>query len=224
MTLTVSKNVQFDVSLDTLISKMRAKDKQIPELEALHQEAISLASPKALYKIAYIEEKGEDYVIADGIKLTSRILRVNLNSVHRIFPYIITCGTEVAQWAVSFSNLYDRYCADMICELILRSAYKNFQDYLESSYHTGKTSVVNPGSLEDWPLQQQQQLFSLLGDPQTIGVQLTPSYLMTPVKSVSGIRFPTSTDYNNCMLCPRPECTGRQAPYDKELYEKKYRK
>ena len=47
---------------------------------------------------------------------------------------------------------------------------------------------------------------------------------MSPIKSVSGILFPTEVTYENCQLCPRDLCPGRRAPYDKALYERKYRK
>ena len=83
---------------------------------------------------------------------------------------------------------------------------------------------MNPGSLPDWPIQQQRPLFQLLGDPNTaIGVELTASYLMEPNKSVSGIRFPTEERFESCMLCPRQDCPGRRSAYDPELYDQKYR-
>ncbi len=57
-----------------------------------------------------------------------------------------------------------------------------------------------------------------------IGVELTPSFLMVPNKSVSGLRFPTEENWASCMLCPRPDCPNRRAPHDPELFERKYRK
>ena len=72
---------------------------------------------------------------------------------------------------------------------------------------------MNPGPLKDWPLGEQRQLFFLFGDvKQAIGVELTESFLMYPVKSVSGIIFPTEVNYENCQLCPRENCPGRRAP------------
>jgi hypothetical protein len=46
--------------------------------------------------------------------------------------------------------------------------------------------------------------------------------LMIPVKSVSGIFFPTEIKFESCQLCPVARCTGRRAHYDPDL-EKKYR-
>ena len=80
-----------------------------------------------------------------------------------------------------------------------------------------------PGSLADWPITQQQQLFSLFGDVEAkIGVRLTDSFLMLPMKSVSGVYFPTETSFESCRLCPRKVCPGRRAPYDPKLWEERY--
>jgi hypothetical protein len=49
------------------------------------------------------------------------------------------------------------------------------------------------------------------------------SLMMDPVQSISGIIFPTETSFESCQLCPRENCPGRRAAYDKNLYEKKYK-
>ncbi len=80
---------------------------------------------------------------------------------------------------------------------------------------------MNPGSLEDWPITQQKQLFSIFGNVEDlIGVKLTDSFLMIPRKSVSGIYFPTEVMFYSCQLCQRKNCEERQAPYDKSLEDK----
>jgi len=82
---------------------------------------------------------------------------------------------------------------------------------------------MNPGSLESWPITQQKELFSLFGNvEELIGVKLTDSCVMFPLKSVSGIYFPTEINFESCQLCPREKCIGRRTPYDPEL-AKKYR-
>jgi len=43
-----------------------------------------------------------------------------------------------------------------------------------------------------------------------------------PVKSVSGIMFPTEMSFESCGLCPREVCPGRRAAYDPGLWEKRY--
>jgi hypothetical protein len=53
-----------------------------------------------------------------------------------------------------------------------------------------------------------------------IGVTLTDHCLMIPLKSASGIYFPTEIKFESCQLCPRATCVGRRAPYDPALLKK----
>ena len=49
-------------------------------------------------------------------------------------------------------------------------------DYLSSNYSLGQISRMSPGAgaLDNWPIEQQRELFSLLGNVDTmIGVKLT---------------------------------------------------
>jgi hypothetical protein len=77
---------------------------------------------------------------------------------------------------------------------------------------------MSPGSLEDWPIQEQAALFNLLGDTESeLGVRLSDSLLMIPRKSISGIFFPAEGSFESCRLCPRRNCQGRRAAHDPGL-------
>lgn len=212
----------FDV--DALAKRLRLREGRGREdLERLAQEGAALARPRAMYGVAYIEARGDDWVASDGVKLTSRALRVNLDPVHRFFPFVATCGVEVDAWAQGFDDLLLRFYADALCEEALRVARKAMGEDLVARIQPGHTSDMNPGSLIDWPIHQQRPLFALLGDTKgLLGVRLTDGFMMVPIKSVSGIRYPTETNFENCMLCSREGCPGRHAPYDKDKYEREY--
>ena len=86
--------------------------------------------------------------------------------------------------------------------MALAEATRELYRRIEQDYHPGSVASMNPGSLEDWPIDQQTYLFRILGDPkQDIGVELTDSYLMVPIKSASGILFPDSKGFENCRMC-----------------------
>ena len=74
---------------------------------------------------------------------------------------------------------------------------------------------LNPGSIAAWPISGQAELFAILGGREFVetqtGVIYTPSYLMLPSKSVSGIAFESETFYENCQYCPIDNCPGRRA-------------
>jgi hypothetical protein len=117
-------------------------------------------------------------------------------------------------------DILKKYYLDILGTLALTSARKYFQGQLKSKYAIEKMSFMSPGSLADWPIQEQRPLFKLLGDPQkSIGVRLTDNMLMLPAKSVSGVYFPTEASFFSCQLCPRKDCIGRRAAFDHKKAE-----
>ena len=222
----VLDEVAFKPSFAALMKRLRMKEgsRQIPELTGIFEAAKEIAKPKALYKLAYIDEKGEDTVTVDGIVLSSRVLRVNLDVAHRLFAYVATCGMELQTWGDSLDDVLQRYWVDAIKEMALVAATQALAHHLAACYDLGRTATMAPGSLPDWPIREQRPLFAILGDPQAaIGVELTESFLMIPNKTVSGVRFPTEERFESCQLCPREGCPGRRAAYEPDLFERKYR-
>jgi hypothetical protein len=220
-------DIPFQLDLDLLMKRLhiRAGSSHVEGLRQIASEAEAIARPKALFKIAYIESKGEDHVVVDGVRLTSRVLRVNLEQAHRVFAFVATCGREVADWANGIDDMLRSFWADAISEMALYAAIQALDQHLAERYRPGRTSAMNPGSLADWPIEAQRSLFTILGNPEeAIGVTLSTGLLMIPTKSVSGIRFPTEESFESCQLCAREGCPGRRAPYDEGLYERKYAK
>jgi hypothetical protein len=216
---------QFD--LEQLCKTLRVKEgsEHVGRLKRLLAQAQAAAKPKAFYRPAFIDSRTDDRVVIGGIGFTSRVLQVNLEKVHRVFAYVATCGLELDQWSLSFDDVLDKYWVDAIKEMALRTAVQYLHDHLIEQYRLGRISRMNPGSLPDWPLPEQRPLFDLLGNgPGSIGIHLTDSFLMKPIKSVSGIWFPAEESFESCRLCPREPCRGRRAPYDENLFDRKYRK
>ena len=222
----VLDDIRVQLPLEDLFKRLHVREgsSQAAELRELVREAESIGVPKALCGVAYIDERGSDYVVLDGVRFSSRILAVNLAETHRAFPYIATCGTELEAWARGLDDMLHRFWSDAIREAAMRNAMDAVVDYLQETYRPGETSRMNPGPLSDWPLEEQRPLFQLLGDTEaTVGVHLTDSMLMVPTKTVSGIRFGAAGSFESCMLCPRTTCPNRRAPYDPALYNSRYR-
>ena len=208
MEAVILDNIPFQLDLAPLMKRLhvRTGSTYADDFRRLARDAQAIARPKALYKVAFVESRGDDTVVVDGTTLTSRVLRVNL------------------EWSRPPDDMLRQYWADTLMEMALRAAIRALNEHLVERYRTGRTSAMSPGSLGDWPLQEQRALFAILGNPEdAIGVRLSDGFLMIPIKSVSGIRFPTEESFESCQLCPRENCPGRRAPYDEGLYERKYR-
>ncbi len=197
-----------------------SRDQDLSLAQQLVDFSQELFDAKALYKICYIDEKLEQGVTVDGLSFRSKVLRKNLDQVERVFPYVVTIGPKFEAEMRDCPDLLKKYYLDIIGTLALTSARKHLENHLKSKYALEKMSFMSPGSLADWPIEQQRPLFDLLEDVQNaIGVELTDHLLMLPAKTVSGIYFPTETSFFSCQLCPRKECIGRKAAYSEELAE-----
>lgn len=191
------------------------------ELSDMLKAAAKIASPKALYAVAPVHAVDAGAVKAGGILIESELVSEKLSGLSRVFPYVCTCGAELESWSAEYaSDPLSMYWADEIKKLYLGRVISLFYAYISGHYDIrSHFSQLNPGSLKQWPLQGQRQLFAMIGEDEIyerIGVRLTDSFLMLPSKSVSGIGFESETDYHNCSLCPRSDCPNRRAPMEKK--------
>jgi hypothetical protein len=225
MTSVILDEIPFNPKASTLLEQASVNHSASARaVEKLVQEAQSLARPRGGYVVAMIDELGPDYVIVDGRRIMSSVLRINLANTKRVFPYVATGGVEIEKWANSQADPIYRFWAERISEMALRAAIDALTDHLETHLQTGPTSKVNPGSTIDWPLEGQRELFGLFGETASrIGVTLADNLWMHPKMSSSGIRYPSKENLENCSLCPREDCRLRKAPYQEGLYDRKYR-
>ena len=193
-------------------------DDRLQEVQDLVNRALPMMECKAAYTVAYVDKRQEDALVIDGVSFVSKVLRKNLDSVERVFPYVMTIGPALEEKVRQCADVLEQYCLDVIGTVALTGVRQHLIDHLRSRYGLDKVSFMNPGSLADWPLEQQRPLFDLLGKgPATLGVSLTDTFLMLPKKSVSGICFATEISFFSCQLCSRERCESRKAAYSEKL-------
>lgn len=226
MNTIIKREISFEIEFDEFLDKIKInKDyKDIDEIREIVKKANQIGKPKAMYKEVYIDEIGKNYVVVEDKKFESKIMSVNLEEVHKVIIFLITCGTELEKWAEKKDgDMLENYWHSMVQEAVLEKARDYINKEINEKYLPGSTSIMNPGSLIDWSITEQKKLFSILGNPKKeIGVKLTESSLMLPAKSVSGLIYPTEEDFENCQVCPKENCPSRSAPYEPELLEKRY--
>lgn len=227
----VLNNIPINLDLEAVLKRMHVRkrsDSIVKNVQEMIEVARPIAKPKAIYEVSYVENKNGDSLEIGGVKFISRILRINLDKVGRVFPYVVTCGKELDEIDIPSSDFIKGYYLDQIKETVVVLARSYLEDHLKGSYALGQVSRMGPGggAGDDWSLTQQEELFSLFGGrakvEDLIGVRLTDRFLMIPIKSVSGIFFPTEIKFESCQICPRERCIQRRARYNLELV-KKYR-
>lgn len=216
--------IPFEVPLEDLLARLHVAPGS-PDarcLEDLVGVLVPAMRPKAVYDVLYVEDRSEEGVHIGGVAFTSRMLRANLDSVERVFPFVATCGTEADEVPIPADDMLAQFWVDTIKGFALKASREFLDAHLKRRYATGQLSTMSPGAGPPglWPIEQQKELFSVFGDVEAlIGVRLTDSFLMIPNKTVSGISFPTQVTFETCRLCPRPRCSGRRAAYDEALSE-----
>ena len=208
--------IPVELNLNELQEKLHMNPgKQWEQVLQLVESAAPLIEAKAVYKTCFIEKKYPDGVRLDGVRLTSRVLGKKLAEPVRVFPYVLTIGPKLEQEQKNRSEYIQQYCLDIIGNVALITARRNFEEQLKEKYKLEKMARLGPGSLKAWPIHEQKPLFSIIGDvASAIGVTLNESFLMIPRKSISGIYFPTEIPFEACQLCPREDCPARRAPFD----------
>ncbi len=215
--------IPFELDLPILMRRVHvAPDTEDAEAFAgLLSRAREVAKPKALFAVAFIAARGKNTVQIDGITFTSRLLRQNLGRVERVFPFVATCGRELDTVELPKGDVLAAFWWDTIKAAVLAAARAHLHTHLLQRFRLAKTATMSPGSgdIDTWPIEQQKELFALLGGVRRhIGVELTESCLMIPNKTVSGILFPTEKDFRTCQVCHREICPNRSAPFDEALW------
>ena len=188
------------------------------ELDDLVEEAREIARPSAIYRVVGVNCSREGVEI-DGIFIPSPFVSEKLQGAEKVIPYVVTSGMALEEWSAGYADdPLAGFWADELKKIVLGQAYLQFQKFAETliGLPEGKyLSALNPGSLNEWPISGQKELFAILDGEETvkerIGVVLRESMLMFPSKTGSGVYFITPEKYHNCMLCPRLNCPNRRS-------------
>lgn len=193
-------------------------------MEKYMDEVIRVAAPavraKALYRVACIGARDSEWVEIDGVRFTSKVLAKSLANIDNVFPYIVTCGKELDELPISPKDHLRYYCLDIIKMHVLFQAMQYFLNYMREKYALKEITHLHPGEFADWPIEQQEPLFSLFQNTEgAIGVKLSSTKTIQPIKSGSGILFSSGASFESCALCLQAKCPGRRAPYNPRLAE-----
>jgi hypothetical protein len=131
--------------------------------------------------------------------------------------FLCTAGDEIgirSRNAMKNGDLLEGYIYDVIGSEVVETAADLMQNDMEEGLHKSGMRITNrfsPGYC-GWDVAEQHKLFRLL--PYNFcGIRLTPSALMAPVKSVSGIigtGAKVKRQAYTCNLCDMKDCIYRR--------------
>lgn len=187
-----------------------------PALDAV-EEALPLVNrfgaPRAVLRWAGVDAVEEDRTTIEGVTFQSRVVADKLRSTPRAFLSVITAGRGLEQC----EELASDPLLNTLNGALLFHATEYVIRYMKENFGFDGSSMLNPGSLPDWPIENNFALFDIIGNVEEIGVRLNPAGYISPWNSGSHIHF-SGDGYHNCSLCKKYDCIGRRAKFDRAEY------
>lgn len=222
ITMVQGKMISFDAG-DVLKSLGMSPEHRFAEvIGTFLEETKEIAKPKGFYLECPVEKMTDHSVTLGGITFCSELLAKMLSESKVIYPYLCTCGEELAAYAAGLSDVAEKFAFDALMDFYRKVVEMKLWDTVLEELPEGYvTSHAYPGSLIGWHIREQKKLFQLFGAAAAeIGVSLNSYYMMAPLKSIAGIAFGTKETISECAGCSRKDCSLRREPFDEKVYLK----
>ena len=160
------------------------------ELAEIYEKSLEQYKKAAVFKAVYrktsVDFFGEKGIRFDFGEIESSDLRKNLEGCSSAFIFAATSGSAVDRLILKHTRLSPA-CV-MVTDCIASSGIEVFCDLINDEMKKGRNLKprYSPG-YGDVSLSCQSEILSFLDAYRKIGLTLTESYLMTPVKSVTAI-------------------------------------
>jgi hypothetical protein len=209
--------VPFELDVEDLLETLINRRLREKDIIPLIDECRQLIEPKAVYEFLRVINVDNDVIhIEGGYSIKSIILGDMLEDNQTIVPYVVTIGHYLEKKASEQKNILRAFIMEQIADYAVSKA----RLYISSLAKERLGSTVynfSPGSGTGklFDISQQEIIFKIIDPNATIGVSLSPSYVMQPRKSISGILAATPIEYVACEYCPR-KCENRTKEYSGE--------
>jgi hypothetical protein len=173
-------------------------------------ESSPLIEPKIIYKELTVKTvRHESLLFEEGGRLTGKLIVQHLAKARKVYVLLCTIGTKIEQrvaetWGSSATyGLALDGVGSAAVEALANAACRELEIFEQN--HGWQTSIPLSPGMVDWPvIEGQPQIFRLL-ESENISVELSPSYIMIPRKSLTMVvgagpalnTFGSTCDYCN---------------------------
>ncbi|MCX6321739.1 MAG: methionine synthase [Bacteroidia bacterium] len=227
----VNKTFQYDFNdlklsvsqIENVIGYKEGEDREIVTdlIEEILKESQEISNIKAQYTIFNDVQFDSETKSVEISKIRFNIKKIVFGQIKKsesVAIFLCTAGEEIgirSRKAMQERDFLRGYIYDVVGSEIVEAAADLMQKELEkAAISTGKkiTNRYSPGYC-GWDVAEQHKLFQLV-PYNYCGIRLTPSALMDPEKSVSGIigigEKVKSNPYS-CSICDLKDCIYRKA-------------
>jgi hypothetical protein len=160
-----------------------------PAIECTLRDGQAYLQPRGTYAIYRVEHCGPRELTIGGVSIAGKV-GTFLKGADRVATFVVTVGeriTDASRTASAAGDIVTGWALDALGSWAAEAAVEALVLSMRSSLGSsdGMGARFSPGYC-GMNLREQQTLFKLF-DAETIGVKLLPSFLMQPMKSVSGL-------------------------------------
>jgi hypothetical protein len=154
------------------------------------QEGLPLVEPRVVYKLFDVQDvRHERLLLSGGGQLGGKLIVQHLAQARQVYALLCTIGDSLERYAEEVWSSSAVYCLALdgvgsaAVEALANAACRRIED--QAALQNWKSSIPLSPGMVDWSVPEgQPQIFRLLeGEP--LAASLTPSFLMTPRKSLT---------------------------------------
>ncbi|MBC3795857.1 hypothetical protein [Acetobacterium tundrae] len=190
MNCKIFMNFPYELSMDILNEELnlQGRESMLEIVAPLFEMTQKIAKPKAIYFKAEITDKHEKSVTVDNEIFESQLFGGTVEKGDMVFPYIVTVGTELDDYAKTLTDAMDQFMIDEMMNLLVNIGKVFVANEVQKEAGWEKTQDYVPGNGEEWSTEEQTRLFYMFGDDtKKIGVSLGEHAFVLPGRSTIGI-------------------------------------
>ena len=222
--VSISKNqlqIEPEEILRLLGDQEAAKDAHTLDLVEKHmEESLRTCSPQGAFVLGKAQTAtGTGSIQIPGTSFqTGKIIERMLSRAEYYAFFLVTVGPAVESMArslISEGHYLEGYIVDLAASALVDQATDLLQEQVKNVAKEQGMRITNrysPGYCS-WDVEEQQKLFGLFPEG-CCGISLSPSSLMHPIKSISGIiGIGSAVSYQKytCEICSMKNCQFRRS-------------
>lgn len=214
---------QLDITLSEIYDAMGYTEGVLPDpvivgiVESVLHETAMIVKPRYMYRWLPATLHGGGVVNIGGTQFTTgRIITSYLSGITDACVFIGTAGLEYEDYLHQLKHEGDiikEFVADSIGSVIAEKCVSLISAELDTLLPDQKHTLPYSPGYCGWNISEQKLLFSIMPDSTGCGVTLSDSFLMNPIKSVSGfigIGTEIKPQPYKCQICANPHCYKRK--------------
>lgn len=182
------------------------------------EELDLLAARRIVYRIFDLTMKGQDCIEIGNICIRSRSLGRNINGCSKAAVLGATLGIEIDRYMkkLSITNMAKAVVVQSCAAALLEEYLDSCQ--LEIEQEAARKGLYlrprfSPG-YGDFPIEHQEEILRMLDTAKKIGLTMTGSSMLTPMKSVTAVigmsRRKEPCHRKGCEVCKMTDCPYRR--------------